>query len=116
MRAWPMSIVAVSLLMSLPAAAQPPGYYVEEDGIVTWLENADPHTVRPAEWQVRLYPRGQNAGETNYWTVISGKSSEDVTSRLQEYQTLELRHRPQPGDRSGSTAQTFFNAVGPIAM
>ena len=36
MRAHPLFVIGLSLLASLPAVAQQPGYYVEEDGIVTW--------------------------------------------------------------------------------
>ena len=92
MRDWPISVVAVSLLLNLPAAAQPPGYYVEEDGIVTWLENADPHTIRPAQWQVRLYKRGQITGETNYWAVISGKTAAPRSARIHETRSTSRSH------------------------
>src|SRR2546423_15232752 len=98
-RAWPVIFAAGFLLAGLPAAAQQPGYYVEEDGIVTWLENADPHTIRPAEWQGRVYPPGPEAGGTKYWAGVSGKRSEDVPSPLPEDPKLQLRHPPQPRGR-----------------
>src|SRR5205823_1962106 len=79
-------------------------------------ENADPHTIRPAQWQVRLYRRGQIPGETNSWAVITGKSSEEVASQLEAYRQLEVRQPSQPGERSGSAAQTLFNAAGTIAV
>lgn len=108
-------LVAVALGGFFDAAcADDHGFYIQDGKTLFFHPYGNPDDIKPSEWQVRLYKRGQSTGGNDNWGLISEKSASKVLETLKKDQDFERRWEKWCGCSWG--ADTHFNPLGPIAV
>jgi len=88
-------------------------FYILQNGQLTVTRNGDPTSMKPEEWQIRLFPAGMPTNTQLWWGLITGATYESVQRQLQASQQFELSYNRF----FGTTERNFtnFNTLGPIA-
>lgn len=114
----PIVSLAVLLFFWLPLYTEAQtGYYVMDGrGNLTHFPTGDPNTVQADEWIIQL---NRCSGTEGVWGRISGRSAQEVMSKLKKEQDFDLKYaRWAHGDESHAYREPLcsFKPLGPIAV
>jgi hypothetical protein len=100
-------------ILAFSGSAKCEEFYVLQNGQLTFAKNGVPSSIKPVEWQIRLFPAGMATNTQLWWGLITGDTFESVTRQLQASQQFELSYNRFFG--TTERKHTNFNTLGPIA-